>query len=367
MMERLALCLRNLGRHGWRTRIIVFIAFFGAFLTFVFENLVEDIAVKQSDMFARGTAGHFRIVHRDVETRNSFGYYYCEPRGLPEPRADRLAQGLPGRPAGGERLRGADRVLRRAVRGPGRGARLRGHGHGPGALRPQLHGPVLRPGPAGGPRPGGRLRGLLVRLRGEQDRGGGLLLRDAPAQPRRRLRGPPGHRPGRHRLQEPAPGEHGLRRAVLRPGGLPLHGRLQPSLGHRGDRLPEGRPQRESGPGPPAGLPGRAAPRPAGRLLAVLRADLRGDRAGLLRGPEVRGSGAAGHLHPAGGQAHLLRRAGALRGNRHHAGHRLQPRGHRVPVHPGGFPGHRRRGARRLRGRRGADRRAAPHRHSPTP
>jgi putative ABC transport system permease protein len=84
-MERLALCLRNLGRHGWRTRIIVFIAFFGAFLTFVFENLVEDIALKQSDMFARGAAGHFRIVHRDVETRNSFGYYYCEPADMLRP------------------------------------------------------------------------------------------------------------------------------------------------------------------------------------------------------------------------------------------------------------------------------------------
>ncbi len=85
MPERLALCLRNLGRHGWRTRIIVFIAFFGAFLTFVFENLIEDIAAKQSDMFARGTAGHFRIVHRDVETRNSFGYYYCQPADMLRP------------------------------------------------------------------------------------------------------------------------------------------------------------------------------------------------------------------------------------------------------------------------------------------
>jgi putative ABC transport system permease protein len=85
MAERLALCLRNLGRHGWRTRIILFIAFFGALLTFVFENLIEDIAAKQSDMFARGTAGHFRIVHRDVETRNSFGYYYCEPADMLDP------------------------------------------------------------------------------------------------------------------------------------------------------------------------------------------------------------------------------------------------------------------------------------------
>ncbi len=73
MMERLALCLRNLGRHGWRTRIILFIAFFGAFLTFVFENLIEDLAVKQSDMFARGAAGHFRVLHRDVETNCSQG------------------------------------------------------------------------------------------------------------------------------------------------------------------------------------------------------------------------------------------------------------------------------------------------------
>jgi len=85
MLERLALCLRNLGRHGWRTRIILFIAFFGAFLTFVFENLVEDLAAKQSDMFARGAAGHFRVLDRDVETRNSFGYYYCEPADMLDP------------------------------------------------------------------------------------------------------------------------------------------------------------------------------------------------------------------------------------------------------------------------------------------
>jgi putative ABC transport system permease protein len=84
-VERLGLCLRNLGRHGWRTRIILFIAFFGAFLTFLFENLVEDIAVKQSDMFARGSTGHFRILHREVETRNSFGYYYCEPANMLQP------------------------------------------------------------------------------------------------------------------------------------------------------------------------------------------------------------------------------------------------------------------------------------------
>ena len=93
-MERLGLCLRNLRRHGWRTRIIVLIAFFGAFLTFVFENLVEDIAVKQSDMFARGFSGHFRVLDRDVETRNSFGHYYCEPADMLSPEQVASIQGF---------------------------------------------------------------------------------------------------------------------------------------------------------------------------------------------------------------------------------------------------------------------------------
>jgi len=38
-MERLQLCIKNLGRHGWRTRILLLIALFGSFLTFLFENI----------------------------------------------------------------------------------------------------------------------------------------------------------------------------------------------------------------------------------------------------------------------------------------------------------------------------------------
>ncbi len=78
-MERLSLCLRNLGRHGWRTRIILLIALLGSFLSFLFENLVEDISRKQSDMFGRAFSGHFRVVHREIETKGSFGYYSYEP------------------------------------------------------------------------------------------------------------------------------------------------------------------------------------------------------------------------------------------------------------------------------------------------
>lgn len=77
-MERLALCLKNLGRHGWRTRMILLITAFGAFLTFVSENMIEDLAIKQSNMFARATVGHFRIVHKDIEMENTFGYYNYE-------------------------------------------------------------------------------------------------------------------------------------------------------------------------------------------------------------------------------------------------------------------------------------------------
>ena len=69
-MERLGLCLKNLGRHGWRTRVILLIAMFGAFLAFVSENVIEDVSRKQSDMFGRASTGHFRIVaseHRDGE------------------------------------------------------------------------------------------------------------------------------------------------------------------------------------------------------------------------------------------------------------------------------------------------------------
>jgi len=84
-MERLALCLKNLGRHGWRTRVILLIALFGAFLTFVSENLIEDVARKQSDMFGRASVGHFRIVDKGIETKNTFGYYRYESEEMLEP------------------------------------------------------------------------------------------------------------------------------------------------------------------------------------------------------------------------------------------------------------------------------------------
>jgi len=85
MKERLQLCLRNLARHAWRTRIILLIALFGAFLTFVSENLLEDVSIKQSDMFGRSFAGHFRILNKDIETKNTFGYYYYEPEEMLQP------------------------------------------------------------------------------------------------------------------------------------------------------------------------------------------------------------------------------------------------------------------------------------------
>jgi putative ABC transport system permease protein len=85
MKERIQLCLRNLARHGWRTRIILLIALFGAFLTFVSENLLEDISIKQSDMFGRSFAGHFRILAKGIETKNTFGFYYYEPEEMLEP------------------------------------------------------------------------------------------------------------------------------------------------------------------------------------------------------------------------------------------------------------------------------------------
>jgi hypothetical protein len=84
-MERLALSLKNLGRHGWRTRVILFIAMFGAFLTFVSENVIEDVSRKQSDMFGRAFSGHFRIVDRDIETANSFGYFRYKPEEMLKP------------------------------------------------------------------------------------------------------------------------------------------------------------------------------------------------------------------------------------------------------------------------------------------
>lgn len=84
-MERILLSLKNLGRHGWRTRIILLIALFGAFLTLVSENLVEDISRKQSDMFGRAFTGHFRIVNKNVEMRNTFGFYHYEPEEMLTP------------------------------------------------------------------------------------------------------------------------------------------------------------------------------------------------------------------------------------------------------------------------------------------
>jgi ABC-type antimicrobial peptide transport system permease subunit len=84
-MEALALCLKNLGRHGWRTRVILFITLFGAFLTFVSENLIEDVSRKQSDMFGRASFGHFRIVAKDIETANTFGYYHYDSADMLKP------------------------------------------------------------------------------------------------------------------------------------------------------------------------------------------------------------------------------------------------------------------------------------------
>jgi len=85
-MERLSLCIRNLARHGWRTRIIFLIALFGAFLTFVSENIIEDISRKQSDMFGRAFSGHFRILNKGIETANTFGYYHYEPEEMMKPQ-----------------------------------------------------------------------------------------------------------------------------------------------------------------------------------------------------------------------------------------------------------------------------------------
>jgi putative ABC transport system permease protein len=84
-MERFVLALKNLGRHAWRTRILLAIALLGSFLTFVFENLIEDISRKQSDMFGRAVAGHFRVLHRDIETDGTFGYYFYEPKEMLTP------------------------------------------------------------------------------------------------------------------------------------------------------------------------------------------------------------------------------------------------------------------------------------------
>ncbi|HUZ17689.1 MAG TPA: FtsX-like permease family protein [Spirochaetia bacterium] len=85
MMGRFALCLKNLGRHGWRTRIILLIAVLGAFLTMVSENIIDDISRKQSDMFGRAFSGHFRIVNSKIETRNTFGFFHYEPEEMLSP------------------------------------------------------------------------------------------------------------------------------------------------------------------------------------------------------------------------------------------------------------------------------------------
>lgn len=85
-MERLSLALRNLGRHAWRTRIILLIALLGAFLTFLFENVIEDMSRKQSDMFGRAFSGHFLVLNRDIDTKNTFGFYYCKPEQMMSPR-----------------------------------------------------------------------------------------------------------------------------------------------------------------------------------------------------------------------------------------------------------------------------------------
>jgi len=61
--------------------ILYGITLFGAFLTFVSENLIEDVSRKQSDMLGRASLGHFRIVAKDIETTNTFGYYHYDSAG----------------------------------------------------------------------------------------------------------------------------------------------------------------------------------------------------------------------------------------------------------------------------------------------
>jgi hypothetical protein len=99
-MERLSLCLKNLERHGWRTRIILLISMLGAFLAFVSENLIEDISRKQSDMFGRAIAGHFRIVDSRIEMAGTFGFYSYEPDEMLSPSeiasVKTFLAGLPG-------------------------------------------------------------------------------------------------------------------------------------------------------------------------------------------------------------------------------------------------------------------------------
>ncbi len=98
-MERLSLCLRNLSRHAWRTRIILLIALLGAFLTFMFENLVEDLSRNQSDMFGRAFSGHFLVLERDIETKNSFGFYFYKPEQMISPaEVSRVRMFLAGLP-----------------------------------------------------------------------------------------------------------------------------------------------------------------------------------------------------------------------------------------------------------------------------
>jgi putative ABC transport system permease protein len=84
-MERLKFCLKNIGRNGWRNRIIFMIALIAAFLTFFFENFIEDVSRAQSDMFSRSVLGHFRILNTNINVKNSFGYYYCQPEELLRP------------------------------------------------------------------------------------------------------------------------------------------------------------------------------------------------------------------------------------------------------------------------------------------
>ncbi|MBN2440112.1 MAG: FtsX-like permease family protein [Spirochaetales bacterium] len=84
-MEQLKLCFKNMWRNSWRTRIIILIVVFGTCLTFIFENLIEDISHAQSDMFSRSVLGHFRILNANINVKNSFGYYFYKPEEMLKP------------------------------------------------------------------------------------------------------------------------------------------------------------------------------------------------------------------------------------------------------------------------------------------
>jgi ABC-type antimicrobial peptide transport system permease subunit len=81
-VEMLSIVLKNIKKNLWVTQYIVLIAFLSIFLTFFFECLIDSLGKKQNQMYAHAFTGHFMIIDKSFDLKNSYTYYTFDPKTL---------------------------------------------------------------------------------------------------------------------------------------------------------------------------------------------------------------------------------------------------------------------------------------------